>query len=69
MQISVGRSVGIVRSRTKATELLVYDDRLKMKIQFIFSLQIYAGCFKKSFTNLKASKNVFRGHVQCFEMS
>jgi hypothetical protein len=24
------------------------------------------GCFKKSFTNLKAYINLFRGHVECF---
>jgi hypothetical protein len=29
----------------------------------------YAGCFKKSFTTLKAYINVFIGHVQCFELS
>jgi hypothetical protein len=27
------------------------------------------GCFKKSFTTLKAYINLFRGHVQCFELS
>jgi hypothetical protein len=27
------------------------------------------GCFKKSFTVLKADINIFRGHVQCFELS
>jgi hypothetical protein len=26
-------------------------------------------CFKKRFRTLKAYINVFRGHVQCFEMS
>jgi hypothetical protein len=29
----------------------------------------YAGCFKKSFTTLKAYINLFRGLVQCFELS
>jgi hypothetical protein len=29
----------------------------------------YIGCFKKSFTTLKEYVNLFRGHVQCFEMS
>jgi hypothetical protein len=29
----------------------------------------YTGCFKKSFTTLKAYINLFRGHVQCFELS
>jgi hypothetical protein len=28
-----------------------------------------AGCFKKSFTSLNAYINLFRGHVQCFELS
>jgi hypothetical protein len=27
------------------------------------------GCFKKSFKTLKAYINLFRGHVQCFELS
>jgi hypothetical protein len=27
------------------------------------------GCLKKRFTTLKAYINVFRGHVQCFELS
>jgi hypothetical protein len=27
------------------------------------------GCFKKSFTTLKAYVNLFRGHVQYFELS
>jgi hypothetical protein len=26
-------------------------------------------CFKKSFTNLKAYINLFRGYAQCFELS
>jgi hypothetical protein len=29
----------------------------------------YAGCFKKSFTTLRAYINLFRGHVPCFELS
>jgi hypothetical protein len=28
-----------------------------------------AGCFKTNFTTLKAYINLFRGHVQCFELS
>jgi hypothetical protein len=28
-----------------------------------------AECFRKSFTTLKACINLFRGHVQCFELS
>jgi len=27
------------------------------------------GCFKKSFTNLKAYRNLYRGHTQGFELS
>jgi hypothetical protein len=27
------------------------------------------GCFKKSFTTLKAYRNLYRGHTQCFELS
>jgi hypothetical protein len=30
---------------------------------------IYTGCFKKSFTTLKASRNLYRGHIQRFELS
>jgi hypothetical protein len=30
---------------------------------------IYIGCFKKSFTTLKAYRNLYRGHTQCFELS
>jgi hypothetical protein len=29
----------------------------------------YKGCFEKSFTTLKAYINLFRGYVQCFELS
>jgi hypothetical protein len=29
----------------------------------------YAGCFKKSFTTLKAYIHLFRGYIQCFELS
>jgi hypothetical protein len=28
---------------------------------------LHTGCFKKSFTTLKAYINVFRRHIQCFE--
>jgi hypothetical protein len=28
----------------------------------------YTGCFKKSFTTLKVYTNLFKGHVQCFEL-
>jgi hypothetical protein len=27
-----------------------------------------AGCSKNGFATLKACKNLFRGHVQCFEL-
>ena len=29
----------------------------------------YTGCFKKSFTTLKAYRNLYRGHTQRFELS
>jgi glucuronosyltransferase len=29
----------------------------------------YIECFKKSFTTLKENINLFRGHIQCFDMS
>ena len=35
----------------------------------IFSCCIYTGCFKKSFTTLKAYRNLYRGHTQRFELS
>jgi hypothetical protein len=34
----------------------------------LYSLQS-AGCFKKSCTTLKIYINLFRGHVQCFELA
>jgi hypothetical protein len=46
---------------------------LKSKLESIFSnrsniCREYTGCFKMSFTTLKADINLFRGHVQCFEL-
>jgi hypothetical protein len=32
-------------------------------------IYIYTGCFKNSFTSLKAYINVFRGHVKRFKLS
>ena len=32
-------------------------------------MYIYTGCFKKSFTTLKAYRNLYRGHTQRFELS
>jgi hypothetical protein len=40
----------------------------KMKGNFTNQLG-YIGCYTKSFTTLKAYINLFRGHVQCFELS
>jgi hypothetical protein len=40
---------------------LIHPDMRKM--------QYNSGCFKKSFTTLKAYINLFRKHVQCFELS
>jgi hypothetical protein len=34
-----------------------------------FSLYEYTGCFKKSFTNVDAYINLFRGYLECFELS
>ena len=31
--------------------------------------KFYTGCFKKSFTTLKAYRNLYRGHTQGFELS
>ena len=35
----------------------------------IIIIIIYTGCFKKSFTTLKAYRNLYRGHTQRFELS
>ena len=35
----------------------------------IVSIFQYTGCFKKSFTTLKAYRNLYRGHTQRFELS
>jgi hypothetical protein len=35
----------------------------------IFCAETYTGCYKKTFTTLKAYINLFRGHAQCFEQS
>ena len=32
-------------------------------------IYIYTGCFKKSFTTLKAYRNLYRGYTQRFELS
>ena len=34
-----------------------------------WSLAENTGCFKKSFTTLKAYRNLYRGHTQRFELS
>jgi hypothetical protein len=34
-----------------------------------FYVPLYTGCFKKSFTTLKAYINLYRGHTQRFELS
>jgi hypothetical protein len=36
---------------------------------YVASANATRGCFKKSFTALKAYFNLFRGQVQCFELS
>jgi hypothetical protein len=38
-------------------------------LQFNVTSNGNAECFKKSFTNLKGCINLFRGHVQCFELA
>jgi hypothetical protein len=45
-----------------------------LKLNDELQLLVYAGgvntaCFKKSFTNLKAYINLYRGHTQYFELS
>jgi ABC-type multidrug transport system fused ATPase/permease subunit len=42
--------------------------RLLMSYIYIY-IYIYTGCFKKSFTTLKAYRNLYRGHTQSFELS
>jgi hypothetical protein len=39
-----------------------------LQLEQLFTLGS-ATCFKKSFTTLKAYTNLFRGHVQCFDLS
>jgi hypothetical protein len=38
-------------------------------VRFNVTFTDNVGCFKKSFTNLKASMNLFTGYGQCFELS
>jgi hypothetical protein len=72
---SGGRSVDIVR--TQATELLWYfrivttmNNIMPIRLKYgIKTPEHYRGCFKKSFTNLKAYINLFRRHVECFQLS
>jgi hypothetical protein len=40
-----------------------------IRVEFLYNLGNNTGCFKKSFTNLKAYRNLYRGHTQCFELS
>jgi hypothetical protein len=35
----------------------------------VYFQHVSTGCCKKSFTTLKTCVNLFRGHVQCFELS
>jgi hypothetical protein len=48
-------------------DLLCYPRSHKQSL--LFTDSDYPGCFKKSLTALKAYVNLFRVHVQCFELS
>jgi hypothetical protein len=49
--------------------LLSHFRALHARIGTAAIVAINTGCFKKSFTTLKAYINLLRGHVQCFELS
>jgi hypothetical protein len=59
----------------QANSRIGHDYCLPNPFQFIVHhslrglISAYIGCFKKSFTTLKEYIKLFRGHVQCFEMS
>ena len=44
-------------------------NRCMTKLNLFLTTCVYTGCFKKSFTTLKAYRNVYRGHTQDFELS
>jgi hypothetical protein len=52
----------------KCTQLAQNMVRSRACVNTSFLLDT-TGCFKKSFTTLKEYIHLFRGHVQCFEMS
>jgi hypothetical protein len=41
----------------------------RQPVKIIRKHWLYTGCFKKSFTTLKAYRNLYRGHTQRFELS
>jgi hypothetical protein len=49
--------------------MLLLEKLLSLKFFLEEAGKNYAGCFKKSFTTLKAYINLIRVHVQCFELS
>jgi hypothetical protein len=50
-------------------QLKIYNDLIGNRTRDLPACSIMPGCFKKSSTPLEAYKNLFRGHVQCFELS
>jgi len=54
--------VGVIPSEVSQVTIWVF-------IQYTVPEQIYTGCFKKSFTTLKAYRNLYREHTQRFELS
>jgi hypothetical protein len=46
-----------------------WGSTLKLQLRILLNVDGKTGCFRKSFTTLKAYINLFRGHVQCFERS
>jgi hypothetical protein len=53
----------------KVTVLVHLTAAIQHLESFLYHHVLYTGCFKKSFTTLKAYRNLYRGHTQRFELS
>jgi len=56
------KEIGLGVNADKTKYMTVYGDQNAGRIDS-------TGCFKKSFTILKAYRNLYRGHTQRFELS
>jgi hypothetical protein len=56
-------------SLTLGFEQLKSRQKFHTKFRVCKSVHHHIGCFKNSFTNLKAYRNLYRGHTQRFEPS